>query len=93
MPMLGAVATMATLVVTKDCTALSDADLAEMSECCGGSGRAFEIGMLSKQAEAWVLVTLARDPERDARRVLVLHVGTDRRHAQRADRFGVDHRL
>ena len=61
MPMLGAVATMATLVVTKDCTALSDADLAEMSELCGGSGRAFEIGTLSKQAEAWVLVTLARD--------------------------------
>lgn len=52
---------MATLVVTKDCTALSDADLAEMAELCGGSGRAFEIGMLSKQAEAWVLVTLARD--------------------------------
>ena len=61
MPKLGAVATMATLVVTKDCTALSDADLAEMSELCGGSGRAFEIGILSKQAEAWVLVTLARD--------------------------------
>ncbi len=61
MPMLGAVATMATLVVTKDCTALSDADLAEMAELCGGSGRAFEIGVLSKQAEAWVLVTLARD--------------------------------
>jgi len=62
MPMLGAVATMATIVVTKDCTALSDADLVEMAELCGGSGRAFEIGMLSKQAEAWVLVTLARDP-------------------------------
>ena len=29
MPMLGAVATMATLVVTKDCTALSDADALE----------------------------------------------------------------
>lgn len=54
---------MATLVVTKDCTALSDADLAEMSELCGGSGRPFEIGMLSKQAEAWVLVTLARDSQ------------------------------
>jgi len=62
MPMLGAVATMATLVVTKDCTALSDADLAEMAELCGGSGCAFEIGVLSKQAESWVLVTLARDP-------------------------------
>ena len=61
MPMLGAVATMATLVVTKDCTALSDADLAEMAELCGGSGRAFEIGTLSKQAEAWVLVTMARN--------------------------------
>ncbi len=56
---------MATHVVTKDCTALSDADLAEMAELCGGSGSPFEIGTLSKQAEAWVLITLARD-EQDA---------------------------
>jgi hypothetical protein len=53
---------MSTHVMTKDCTALSDADLVEMSELCGGSGNPFEIGTLSKQAEAWVLVTLARDP-------------------------------
>ncbi len=52
---------MATLVVTKDCTALCDADLAEMAELCGGSGRPCEIGVLSKQAEAWVLITLARN--------------------------------
>ncbi|MBM3684586.1 MAG: hypothetical protein FJW83_08615 [Actinobacteria bacterium] len=51
---------MAIRTVTKDCTALSDADLAEMAELPGGSGAPYEIGTLSKQAEAWVLVTLAR---------------------------------
>lgn len=51
---------MAIRIVTKDCTALSDADLAEMAELPGGSGSPYEIGTLSKQAEAWVLVTLAR---------------------------------
>lgn len=55
---------MAIRVETKDCTALSDAELAEMSELCEDEDRRYEIGVLSKQAEAWVLVSLARDGER-----------------------------
>ena len=58
--MLGALADMAILVVTKDCTALSDSDLVEMADLAEVVGSGFEIGVLSKQAEAWVLVTLAR---------------------------------
>jgi len=46
-------------VDTKDCTALSDAELAEMADMCAGHTLAYEIGTLSKQAEAWVLVTRA----------------------------------
>jgi hypothetical protein len=57
--MLGALADMAIHVVTKDCTALSDSDLAEMADLAETVGNGFEIGVLSKQAEAWVLVTLA----------------------------------
>jgi hypothetical protein len=58
--MLGALADMAIQVMTKDCTALSDSDLAEMADLCESVSNGFEIGVLSKQAEAWVLVTLAR---------------------------------
>jgi hypothetical protein len=57
--MLGALAAMAIQVVTKDCTALSDSDLAEMADLCESVGNGVEFGVLSKQAEAWVLVTLA----------------------------------
>lgn len=52
---------MAIEVVTKDCTQLSDADLAEMADICADGPSRFEVGLLSKQTEAWVLVTLARD--------------------------------
>lgn len=52
---------MAIEVETKDCTALSDAELAEMADLCTEGPHRFEIGTLSKQAEAWVLVTTARD--------------------------------
>ena len=52
---------MAIEVDTKDCTALSDAELAEMADLCADSPNAFEIGMLSKQAEAWVLCTVASE--------------------------------
>jgi hypothetical protein len=52
---------MAIDVETKDCTALSDAELAEMADICAEGPSRFEAGLLSKQAEAWVLVTLARD--------------------------------
>ena len=52
---------MAIEVDTKDCTALSDAELAEMADLCADSTNAFEVGMLSKQAEAWVLCTVASE--------------------------------
>ena len=61
--MLGALAEMAIHVVTKDCTALSDSDLAEMGDLAEVAGNEFGIGVLSKEAEAWVLVTLARREE------------------------------
>jgi len=53
---------MAIEVTTKDCTQLSDAELAEMADICAEGPSRFEAGLLSKQAEAWVLVSLARDP-------------------------------
>jgi hypothetical protein len=52
---------MSIAVDTKDCTALSDAELVEMADLCADGPLAYEIGTLSKQAEAWVLVTQARD--------------------------------
>lgn len=52
---------MALDVRTKDCTALSDAELAEMADLCTEGGVAHEIGTLSKQAEEWVLVTQAKE--------------------------------
>lgn len=52
---------MAVDVTTKDCTALGDADLAEMADLCTDGGIPHDIGALSKQAEEWVLVTQARD--------------------------------
>jgi hypothetical protein len=47
---------MAIEVETIDCTALTDADLDEMASM----GEAFDIGLLSKAKEAWVLCTTAR---------------------------------
>ena len=52
---------MAIDVTTKDCTALSDAELTEMADICADGPSRFEAGLLSKQAESWVLVTLARE--------------------------------
>lgn len=50
---------------TKDCTALSDAELAEMADLSTGSrAAAYEAGFLSKQREEWVLVTHARDGDK-----------------------------
>lgn len=48
------------LVTTKDCTALSDAELAELADL-GVEGFGFDIGFLSKEREEWVLVTTARE--------------------------------
>jgi hypothetical protein len=48
-------------VETKDCTQLGDAELAEMADMCAEGPAGFDIGLLSKQVEAWVLVTQARE--------------------------------
>jgi len=52
---------MAIEVQTKDCTALSDAELSEMADICADGTSGYEVGLLSKQRDEWVLVTLARD--------------------------------
>ena len=52
---------MAIEVETKDCTALSDAELAEMADLCADGPSRYESGLLSKMAEAWVLITQARE--------------------------------
>ena len=52
---------MAIQVETKDCTALTDAELGEMGDICAGR---FEFGTLSKAREDWVLITLVRGEER-----------------------------
>jgi hypothetical protein len=48
-------------VETKDCTSISDAELAEMADLCADREPHFDIGFLSKQREEWVLVTRARE--------------------------------
>ncbi|MGH9073172.1 MAG: hypothetical protein ACRDZQ_03490 [Acidimicrobiales bacterium] len=55
---------MATEVDTKDCTALSDAELDEMADICTDGPAGFDVGFLSKQPDAWVLVTQAREGNR-----------------------------
>ncbi len=52
---------MAIAIETKDCTQLSDAELVEMADICVDGPSSFEVGLLSKQVEAWVLITMARD--------------------------------
>src|SRR3974377_2292210 len=52
---------MAMDVSTKDCTALSDAELVEMADLCADRPPGFDIGYLSKEREAWVLITRARE--------------------------------
>ena len=49
------------VVSTKDCTALSDAELVEMADLCADRPPGFDIGFLSKEREAWVLITQARE--------------------------------
>ena len=51
---------MAIEVETKDTTALGDGELAELADTCDGGPAGFDVGMLSKQRESWVLVTQAR---------------------------------
>lgn len=45
-------------VITRDCSALGDAELAEMADLTAGTVD-WEVGQLGKQAEEWVLVTTA----------------------------------
>lgn len=52
---------MAIQVETVDCTALGDADLAEMADICADGPAGYGLGLLSKQTEEWVLITRARD--------------------------------
>ncbi|MFZ4516761.1 MAG: hypothetical protein ACOYOP_00110 [Microthrixaceae bacterium] len=54
---------MALDVTTKDCTALSDSELAEMADLCAETGAGHEVGTLSKVTgeDGWVLVTLVRE--------------------------------
>jgi hypothetical protein len=51
-------------VETKDCTALSDAELADMADIVTDGPAGFDIGLLSKQAEAWVLITQVHDADK-----------------------------
>jgi hypothetical protein len=46
---------------TKDCTALSDAELSELGDICADGPAKYDIGLLSKQREEWVLVAQARN--------------------------------
>ena len=48
-------------VETKDCAQLSDAELAEMADLTADGPFRFEVGLLSKEVQAWVLVTTARE--------------------------------
>lgn len=50
-------------VVTKDCTALSDGELGELADLAT-VGPGWEIGVLNKQAEEWVLVSQAQCQDR-----------------------------
>ena len=55
---------MAIQVETKDCTALSDAEMGEMADICADGPARYDVGLLSKQREAWVLITQARDNDK-----------------------------
>lgn len=52
---------MSIAVETKDSTTLSDAELAEMADLCAEGPLPHEVGVLSKQTEAWVLVSRATE--------------------------------
>ncbi len=48
-------------VETKDCTGLSDVELSDLADLCAECQFPHEIGTLTKESEAWVLVTQARE--------------------------------
>ena len=72
---------MALQVVTNDASALTDTDLDELATIDG----AFDIGVLSKAKEEWVL-DHHRSDRRQVARIHVLHARTHRGHTVRADR-------
>lgn len=55
---------MAIEVETKDCTQLGDGELAEMADLCADGPSRYESGLLSKMAEAWVLITQAHEGDK-----------------------------
>jgi len=55
---------MSIVVETKDCTQLDDTEIAEMADLCAEGPIAHEIGIISKQAEAWVLVSQSREKDK-----------------------------
>jgi len=52
---------MAIEIETKDTTGLSDAELSVMADICADGPAGYDVGLLSKQCEEWVLITQARD--------------------------------
>lgn len=52
---------MAIEVETKDTTALSDAELAEMADLCVEGPAGYDVGVISKVKDDWVLVSQARE--------------------------------
>ena len=52
---------MAIQVETKDCTGLGDGELSELADICTDGPAGFDMGLLSKQREEWVLITQARE--------------------------------
>jgi hypothetical protein len=52
---------MAIQAETKDCTGLSDSELSDMADICADGVAGYDVGILSKQVEQWVLVTQVRD--------------------------------
>mgnify|MGYP006358799039 CR=1 FL=1 len=55
---------MAIDIETKDCTALGDAELADLADLRAEGPSRYDVGVLSKAKESWVLVTLARENDR-----------------------------
>ena len=52
---------MAMDIETKDCTALGDGELSEMADICADGPAGFDVGLLSKQRDEWVLITQAHE--------------------------------
>jgi hypothetical protein len=55
---------MAIEVDTKDTTALSDAELAEMADLCVEGPAGYDVGFITKVKDDWVLISQARDGNR-----------------------------